>query len=80
MGGADRGGQRICERETLAYRNQKFVKSVFVCSTHTFHKNICCTVCLNSTGFCDSTMVNIGSYKCSVLLSVGYFLLHSYCK
>ena len=45
---------------TLAYRNQISVKSVFVCSTHICHKNICYTVCLNSTGFCDSAMVNIG--------------------
>ena len=25
-----------------------------------FHKNICFTVCLNSAGFCDSAVVNIG--------------------
>ena len=43
----------------LAYRNQISVKSVFVSSTHTFHKNVCFTVYLNSAGFCDSAMVNI---------------------
>ena len=45
---------------TLAYRNQISVKPIFVCSTHTFHKNVCFTVCLNSTGVCDSAMVNVG--------------------
>ena len=48
------GGTKNLWGETLTYRNQ------IVCSTHTFHKNICFTVCLNFTGFCDSAMVNIG--------------------
>ena len=55
------GGQKICGGGgTLAYRNQISVKSVFVCSTHTFHKNVCFTVCLNSAEFYDSAMVNVG--------------------
>ena len=57
--GTDRGGQKICGG-TLAYRNQIAVEVVFVCSTHTFHENVCCTVCLDSAGFCDSEIVNIG--------------------
>ena len=61
-GGADRGGQiwrgkKIVAGGTLAHRNQI---SVFVCTIHTFHKNVCFTVCLNSTGCCDSAMVNVG--------------------
>ena len=82
MGGGGGVGQKICGGGggvTLALRNQISVKYVFVCSTHTFHKNICFTVCFNSAGFCDSAMVNIG-FKYSMLLSAGCFLLHSYCK
>ena len=45
---------------------EKSVKSVFVLSTHTFHKNVCFTVCLNSAVFFDSAMVNLW------LLSVKY--------
>ena len=62
-GGADRGGGRyggaknLLRGGTLAHRNQI---SVFVCTTHTFHQNVCFTVCLNSTGCCDSAMVNVG--------------------
>ena len=61
MRGADRGAKNLWgEGGTLAYRNQISVKSVFACSTHNFHKNICFTVCLNSAGFFDSALVNIG--------------------
>ena len=57
--GTNRGGQKICWG-TLVYRNQISVEFVFVCSTHAFHKNVCFTVCLNSSGFCDSEIVNTG--------------------
>ena len=40
---------------TLASRNQISVKSVFVYSIHTFHKNICFTICLNTAEFLCST-------------------------
>ena len=59
MRGTDRGDRKFVGG-TLGYRNQISIKSVFVCSTRTFHKNICFTVCLNSAGFCDSAVVNIG--------------------
>ena len=55
-----RGDKKVVGGGTLSYRNQLSVKSVFVCSTHIFHNNICYTVCLNSAGFCDSAMVNVG--------------------
>ena len=56
----DRGDKKFVGGGTLAYRNQISLKSVFVCSAHTFHKSICFIVCLNSAGFCDSAVVNIG--------------------
>ena len=58
--GGQIGGTKNLWGGTLAYRNQISVKSVFVCSTHTFHKNVCFTVCLNSAEFYDSAMVNVG--------------------
>ena len=59
MRGDREGGTKNLWGETLVYRNQISVKSVVVCSSHTFHKNICFTVSLNSPRFCDSAVVNI---------------------
>ena len=64
MGGHEQGGQVGGAKNlwggTLAYRNQISVKSDSACSTHTFSKNVCFIVYLNSAGFCDSAMANIG--------------------
>ena len=56
----DRWGDKKFVGGEFGLKKSNICKIHFVCSTHTFHKNICFTVCLNSAEFCDSAMVNIG--------------------
>ena len=58
-GGSDRWDKKLVGGD-FGLQKSNICKIRFCMFNIYFHKNICFTVFLNSAGFCDSAMVNIG--------------------